>query len=102
SCAIARRRFPSVARRPSSGGVREDDVKRLLMSGSCVALCCLLVAPRAWAQAGEQGSLTGNLSDAQGGALPGVTVSAVNQATNVTTSGVTNPAGVYLLTPLVN
>jgi hypothetical protein len=54
----------------------------------------------AWAQAGEQGSITGNLTDAQGGALPGVTVSAVNLGTNVTTTGVTNASGVYLLTPV--
>ena len=59
-------------------------------------------ATSAWAQAGEQGSLTGTLTDPQGGALPGVTASAVNLGTNVTTTTVTNASGVYLLTPLVN
>lgn len=77
-------------------------MRRLLVFSSLIVLCGLFATSRAWAQAGEPGSITGNLADAQGGALPGVVVSAVNQATNVTTSGVTNASGVYLLTPLVN
>lgn len=75
-------------------------MRRLLFISSLLALICLAATTMAWAQAGEQGSITGNLTDAQGGALPGVTVSAVNLGTNVTTSGVTNASGVYLLTPI--
>lgn len=81
-------------------GRREDDVRRLLCIGSLVALAMLVATTSAWAQAGEQGSITGNLTDDQGGALPGVTVSAVNLATNVSTTGVTNASGVYLLSPI--
>ena len=55
-----------------------------------IALLCLVPARAAWAQAGEQGALTGTVTDAQGGALPGVTAAAVNLQTNVTTTGVTN------------
>ena len=75
-------------------------MRRLLFISSLLALICLVATTMAWAQAGEQGSITGNLTDAQGGALPGVTVSAVNLGTNVTTTGVTNASGVYLLTPI--
>ena len=67
-----------------------------------IALLDLALAPRAWAQAGEQGSLTGTVTDPQGAALPGVTASATNLGTNVTTTAVTNASGVYLLSPLVN
>ncbi len=64
-----------------------------------IALLDLALAPRAWAQAGEQGSLTGTVTDPQGAALPGVTASATNLGTNVTTTAVTNASGVYLLSP---
>src|SRR5918994_7178337 len=67
-----------------------------------VAVLCLIPARAAWAQAGEQGSITGTVTDAQGGALPGVTAAALNLQNNVTTTGVTNQSGVYLLTPIVN
>ena len=77
-------------------------MRRVMCGLSIIALLCLLPARAAWAQAGEQGSLTGTVTDAQGGALPGVTASAVNLDTNVVTSAVTNASGVYLLTPIVN
>ena len=77
-------------------------MRRVVRGCSIVALFCLIPAATAWAQAGEQGSLTGTVTDAQGGALPGVTASAVNVQTNVTTTAVTNESGVYLLTALVN
>ena len=77
-------------------------MRRLLCGLSIIALLCLVPARTAWAQAGEQGSLTGTVTDAQGGALPGVTAAAVNLQTNVTTTAVTNASGVYLLTPMVN
>ena len=74
-------------------------MRRVLCGLSIIALLCLVPARAAWAQAGEQGSLTGTVTDAQGGALPGVTAAAVNLQTNVTTTAVTNASGVYLLTP---
>ena len=72
-------------------------MRRVLCALAIIALFGLAPAPAARAQAGEQGSLTGTITDAQGGALPGVTASAVNLDTNVTTTATTNPSGVYLL-----
>ena len=51
---------------------------------------------------GELATITGTLTDAQGGVMPGVTATAVNQDTNVKTTAVTNQAGVYVLSSLVN
>ena len=58
-------------------------MKHSVRTLSLITIVCTTRA--AWAQAGEQGSLTGTVTDAQGGALPGVTASAVNLDTNVTT-----------------
>jgi hypothetical protein len=55
----------------------------------------------AWAQA-ELATVTGTLRDSQGAVLPGVTATAVNLDTNVSTTAVTNETGSYLLTSLVN
>jgi hypothetical protein len=49
----------------------------------------------------ELGSITGTLKDPQGGVLPGVTATAVNVNTNVTTTVVTNASGVYVLSSLL-
>ena len=46
-------------------------------------------------------TITGLVADETGAALPGVTVTATNQATNVTDAAVTNAAGNYTITPLV-
>ncbi|MGH9340544.1 MAG: TonB-dependent receptor domain-containing protein [Acidobacteriota bacterium] len=43
------------------------------------------------------GSLTGNVADASGAAVPGADVSVVNPATNFTQAGVTDETGVYLI-----
>ncbi|AMY11098.1 hypothetical protein LuPra_04343 [Luteitalea pratensis] len=45
-------------------------------------------------------TLTGIVSNAQGAALPGATVTATNTATNVTYTGVTTDAGAYTITGL--
>jgi hypothetical protein len=77
-------------------------VRRFLSIIAMIALICLGLGRNAWAQAGEQSSITGTLTDPQGAALPGVTATAVNLATNVKTIAITNTAGVYLITSLVN
>jgi hypothetical protein len=60
----------------------------------------LLVLPAgAFAQTGTA-SITGLITDETGAALPGVTVTATNQATNVEQVAVTNEAGNYTITPL--
>jgi hypothetical protein len=51
---------------------------------------------------GELGTITGTLRDVQGGVMPGVTATAVNLDTNVKTTAVSNEAGVYVLSSLVN
>ena len=73
--------------------------KALSTGALALAICIGSWAP-AWAQAGQQGSVTGTVIDAQGGALPGVTVAAINANTNVTSTAITNEAGVYLLSGL--
>src|SRR5262245_4466657 len=45
-------------------------------------------------------SITGLVTDESGGTLPGVTVTATNQATSVTHVAVTNEAGNYTITPV--
>lgn len=72
----------------------------LKRAGLIALLVCLAHVPAA-AQT-EQGTITGTVKDAQGAVLPGVTATAVNTATNVTTTTITNTEGVYLLTALVN
>ena len=43
-------------------------------------------------------TVTGIVTDNSGSAVPGATVTATNQATNVAYTGVTNDAGVYIIT----
>ena len=45
-------------------------------------------------------SLTGIVSDSSGGAVPGATVTATNQATNVAYTAISNEAGTYEITSL--
>ena len=65
--------------------------------GALAAMICLGSSAPAWAQAGQQSSMTGTVIDAQGLVLPGVSVTAVNANTNVASVAVTTAAGVYLL-----
>ena len=56
----------------------------------------LLAAPSAFAQGGgasSTGSITGEVKDAQGGVLPGVTVTATSPAQIGALTAVTNEAG---------
>ena len=62
-------------------------------------LCC---AGRPAVAQTELGTITGTVKDAQGAVLPGVTATAVHTGTNVSTTGVTNGEGVYILSALVN
>jgi len=45
-------------------------------------------------------SITGLVTDQTGGALPGVTITATNPATNVEHVGVTNETASYTITPV--
>src|SRR5262249_61062298 len=59
----------------------------------------LLAPGSASAQTGA-GSLTGIVSDQSGAKVPGATVTATNQATNVAYTAVSNEAGNYSITSL--
>jgi hypothetical protein len=67
-----------------------------------LALALLVGVTATAAAQGELATITGTLTDAQGGVMPGVTATAVNLDTNVKTTAITNDAGVYVLTSLVN
>ena len=60
-------------------------------------MCLVLGAGPAFAQSGLA-TITGIVTDNSGGAVPGVTVTATNQATNVDYTGVSTDAGVYTIT----
>ena len=63
-----------------------------------LAAVALLTAAPAFAQGGgasSTGSISGEVKDAQGGVLPGVTVTATSPAQIGTLSAVTNEAGIY-------
>jgi Carboxypeptidase regulatory-like domain len=66
---------------------------RLTVSGLAVLAAC---AGTAWAQ-DFRGSVAGRISDASGGRLPGVTVTATNLATNVDTTTTTGAEGDYAI-----
>ncbi|MGH9160239.1 MAG: carboxypeptidase regulatory-like domain-containing protein [Vicinamibacteraceae bacterium] len=64
-----------------------------------LGLALLAVASPAAGQTGLA-TITGIVSDESGAAVPGASVTATNQATNVTYTGVTNQAGNYIITSL--
>lgn len=63
-----------------------------------LAAAVLLAVPSAFAQGGgasSTGSISGEVKDAQGGSLPGVTVTATSPAQIGALSAITNEAGIY-------
>ena len=71
-------------------------MKRVCM----LAVLLVLGAGGAWAQ-DFRGAITGRISDTSGGRLPGVTVTAINTATNVTSTATTNAEGDFTI-PFLN
>src|SRR5690349_1650828 len=59
-----------------------------------LSLACLLVPTISDAQA-VRGTLLGNVADSSNAAVPGATVTATDQGTNIASSTVTNPDGLY-------
>ena len=59
----------------------------------------VLLAPAAVAQT-TTGTILGEIKDATGGTLPGVTVTAVNQANGLTRESVTDALGTYRFTAM--
>jgi hypothetical protein len=71
-------------------------MRRFLSSGLFLLVLVLLVPRTAIAQTGAA-SLTGIVTDASGGVVPGATVTATNAATNVEYTAVSNNAGNYTI-----
>lgn len=61
-----------------------------------VVICMAMAAAPALAQE-SRGSITGTVTDPQGGAVPGAVVTAVHRATNFKTETATNEAGNYVM-----
>lgn len=59
-----------------------------------VFLAILSIMPMAWGQT-ITATLTGTLTDPSGGVVPGVTVTATNQGTQISFTAESNNAGVY-------
>ena len=74
-------------------------MKSSLFSLFVVLFACAIGATPARAQTGAA-SLTGIVTDQSGAAVPGATVTATNQATNVDYTAVSNEAGNYTMTSL--
>src|SRR5881394_659455 len=64
-----------------------------------VILCCVLSAPT-FGQS-SYATLGGTISDASGALIPGVTVTATNNATGVVSTAISNEVGVYNLPSLL-
>src|SRR4051812_41035464 len=61
--------------------------------GRLLAICVILILPAA--AFAQEATLTGTISDGTGGVLPGVSVTAVLEATGNRFEGVTDDRGVY-------
>jgi len=73
-------------------------IPRLFQSTALFSITLALLLPAAAAAQTGAGSLTGIVSDQSGAKVPGATVTATNQATNVAYTAVSNEAGNYSIT----
>ena len=92
------RRHVSILRTPVVQGERMTTRKMLAFVAAVLAIVVLL-APSVAAQT-SMGTFRGSVKDEQGGALPGVTVTARQTATNLTRTAVTGASGDYFITNL--
>ena len=70
---------------------------RIVRRVGLFALAGLVLATPAVGQTGLA-TVTGLVADSSGAAVPGVSVTATNQATNIAYTGITNGAGNYVIT----
>ena len=72
---------------------------RMSMVAICLiaAAAAVMLTPQPAAAQILYGSLTGNVTDQQKAAMPGVTVTAINTGTNVATEAVTDASGSYTI-----
>src|SRR5580765_7138259 len=74
----------------------------LALARMAAMLClCLGTSSALYAQRSDRATISGVVTDAQGNAVPGATVSIRNDDTGVETLRVTNAAGAYTTPPLV-
>ena len=71
---------------------------RVLVATLCLSVC---LSSSLLAQRADRAIISGVVTDAQGAAVPGATVTIRNEATGVDTVQVTNDAGAYTTPPLV-
>jgi hypothetical protein len=76
------------------------NVRRLFVLKGVLLLAIALLVPRAAVAQTGAASLTGIVTDQSGATVPGATVTATNQATNVAYTAVSNEAGNYTVTSL--
>jgi hypothetical protein len=86
--------FPSVDPFPDPSTLASPFPLRKSNRGQ-VAVALMALAHTAIAQSGPTGSLSGRVIDQSQGAVPGVTVTALNTATNDARTNVTNADGVF-------
>src|SRR5262245_66580407 len=70
------------------------NIRRAAVTGAAVAMCVCLVPAFAVAQT-SFAALAGTVTDAQGGSLPGATITLRHVDTNTTRSGVSESRGQY-------
>ena len=75
-------------------------IPRLFLSSALLLITIGFLVPAAAVAQTGAGSLTGIVSDQTGASVPGATVTATNQATNVAYAAVANDAGNYTVTSL--
>ncbi len=75
------------------------ELSRVLARVLLAASCCLFLPTLSLAQTGAA-SLTGIVADQSGAVVPGATVTATNEATNVAYTAVSNEAGNYTMSSL--
>jgi len=72
------------------------------LAAALVVTVGLCAAPSISSAQAVSGSLLGNITDTSGAAVPGTTITATEVETNVSRTAVSNEAGYYLFTSLVN
>src|SRR5262245_57246465 len=76
----------------------EEIMRRLLLASTLLA--CLVVSAQGFGQS-TSATVSGSVADFSGAVLPGVSMTATNNATGVVTTVITNEAGVYSLASLL-
>src|ERR1035437_6842576 len=66
-----------------------------------LAICLGWATLQAVAQTGGDGAIAGTVTDSMGAVIPGASITAINNGTNVATTRPTTSAGYYTLSPLI-